>query len=327
MSDNSAGQSITQEFSKFKTYVSDTISQQARDYESALAVIIPSDPTVDDMPRVRRETADFYQPIVDQVKNEFTDSLEKTQIAGIPVLTIVPKNYKKANDKKCIFYIHGGAYVLGDPESLLMLSAPVAYHSGIKVYSIDYRLAPEHPYPAAADDCFKVYTELLKLYKPVNLALYGDSAGGALTLVTALRASRKGLALPAAMVLSSPWADITKTGDSYYLLEGWDCLIHYEMNLRKAAEVYAGNNDGKNPDISPLYADYPAKFPPTLIITGTRDLLLSSCARLQRVMKRAGIEVHLDVWEGMWHDFIGFPFLPESQEAMKEIAAFMTARI
>lgn len=327
MTENISSQGDAAQPGKFKTYVSDTVSRQARDYQREQAVIVPSDPTIDNMPEVRKATAELYQPLVDQAKQKFVDRLERTELAGVPVLTIVPKNYNTSNDGKCILYIHGGAYVMGDPLSLLMFTAPLAYHACIKVCSVDYRLAPEHPYPAAADDCFKVYSELLKQYHPQNLALCGDSAGGALSLVTALRASRMGMALPAVMALSSPWADIAKTGDSYHLLEGWDCLIHYEMNLRKPAEAYAGNNDWNDPGISPLYADYPAKFPPVLIITGTRDLLLSCCARLQRVMKRAGIEVHLDVWEGMWHDFVGFPFLPECDEAFKEIAAFVASRL
>ncbi|MDD5311912.1 MAG: alpha/beta hydrolase [Dehalococcoidia bacterium] len=327
MTENISSQGDAAKPRKFKTYVSDTVSRQARDYQRDQAVIVPSDPTVDNMPDVRKATAELYQPLIDEAKQKFVERLESTEIAGVPVLTIVPKNYNTSNEGKCIFYIHGGAYVMGDPLSLLMFTAPLAYHAGIKISSVDYRLAPEHPYPAAADDCFNVYGELIKRYRPQNLALCGDSAGGALSLVTALRASRRGMALPAVMALSSPWADITKTGDSYHLLEGWDCLIQYEMNLGKPAEVYAGNTDWKDPDISPLYADYPAEFPPVLIVSGTRDLLLSCCARLQRVMKRAGIEVHLDVWEGMWHDFIGFPFLPECREALKEIAAFITSRI
>ena len=301
--------------------IPNTISKQAQNFLKIIP-LFATDPSLDNWPKVKEATYKFYEKLNTDLKAKFVEKLEVLDISGVPVNVITPKNYDSADDTRAIYYIHGGAYVLFSTQTTFGTWAPLSYESGLKIYAVDYRLAPEHPYPAAPDDCYSVYRELIKRYEPGRLGLFGDSAGGALALVTALRASERGLPLPAAMVLSSPWADITKTGDSYYTNEGLDIVIHYEINLRKSAEVYAGKYDMKNPEISPVYADYPRNFPPTMILTGTRDLLLSCCVRLNRKMKSAGIPVELNAFEGMWHDHIGFPDMPETDEAFADITTF-----
>jgi len=306
---------------RFHDNIPNTISQQAQDFMK-IAVLFDVDPSREDWPEVKKATYKFYEQLNADTKARYVEKLETLDISGVRVSVITPKNYDSANDTRAICYIHGGAYVLFSPQTTFGTYAPLGFRSGLKIYAIDYRLAPEHPYPAAPDDCFAVYRELVKKYSPDSLGLFGDSAGGALALVTALRAHKQGVPLPAAIILSSPWVDITKSGDSYYTNEGLDIVIHYERNLRKAAEVYAGNRDMKDPEISPIYADFPRDLPPTMILTGTRDLFLSNCVRFYRAMKRAGIKVELNAWEGMWHDHIGFPDLPETDEAFADFAAF-----
>jgi len=306
---------------RFRENIPDTISRQAQDFMKT-AVLFDIDPSLEDWPKVKKAIYKFYEQLNTDIKARYVEKLETLDVSGVPVSVITPKNYDSANDTRAIYYIHGGAYVLFSPQTTFGTYAPLAFRSGIKIYAIDYRLAPEHPYPAAPNDCFAVYRKLIKKYSPNSLGLFGDSAGGALALVTALRAHKQGLHLPAAMVLSSPWVDITKSGDSYYSNEGLDIVIHYEMNLRKAADVYAGNGDIKDPEISPIYANFPRDLPPTMILTGTRDLFLSNCVRLYRAMKHADIKVELNAWEGMWHDHIGFPDLPETDEAFADFAGF-----
>ena len=312
---------------KFKTFVSNTVSPEARYFQTTLAEIWCFDSTKDDMPSVRNKLVQGFKPLVESVKSGCVESLENIEIDGVPVLVTTPKGYNKENDHKCIYYIHGGGYTVLDPTTMLVLSGPIALQAGIKTYSVDYRLAPEYPFPAAVDDCMSVYRELVKRFKSESIAFLGDSAGGTLSLVTALKASQQNLPLPAALVLSSPGADMYEAGDTGHILEGWDCVISMDRCAIKMAEAYAGKHDLNNPDISPLYAQYPTKFPPVFIITGTRDILLSNCARLQRVLRNTGIEVRMDVWEGMWHDFIAVPFIPEAQEAAKEMGDYIKARL
>ena len=312
---------------KFKTFVSNTISPEARNFQTTMAEIWCFDSTRDDMPGIRNKLVQDFKPLVELVKSTCVESLENIEIDGVPVLVTTPKGYNKANDHKCIYYIHGGGYTVLDPTTMLVLSGPIALVAGIKTYSVDYRLAPEYPFPAAVDDCMSVYRELVKRFKSESIALLGDSAGGTLSLVTALKASQQNLPLPAALALSSPATALNEVDDSQHILEGWDCGLSRDRCVLKMFEAYAGKQDPKNPDISPIYAQYPAKFPPTFIITGTRDLLLSNCARLQRLLINTGIEVRMEVWEGMWHDFLLLPFIPEAQEAAKEIGDYIKAKL
>ena len=153
----------------------------------------------------------------------------------------------------------------------------------------------------------------------------GDSAGGNLSLATVLSAMADGLPPPAALALFSPWSDLTDSGDSIRTLEGIDPDLEFDGYLGRAAAAYAGERDTSDAEISPLYAELPENFPATVISTGTRDLLLSDCARLHLALKRAGVPATLNVWEGMWHDFEFYPEIPEGQESLAEMAGFLAA--
>jgi acetyl esterase/lipase len=256
-----------------------------------------------------------------RAKYDFTETA--TNIGGTPVLEIIPENYPVENHDKVLIYIHGGAYTFGSAKSTVGCSIQMAHFSGLKVLSIDYGLAPEHPFPEGLDQCLAVYRELLKTYSPDKIGVFGDSAGGALVLAMVLKARDEGLAMPAAVALLSPWTDITPTGDTYYTLEGIDPVLNYEKNLRHSANAYAGKRDKKHPLISPIYADYSKGFPTTLIHIGTREIFMSNAARLQRKMLDANVDVHLTLWEGMWHVFQYIPPITrESKAAYIDLSKF-----
>ncbi len=173
--------------------------------------------------------------------------------------------------------------------------------------------------PQGLEQGLAVYQALATHYGAAALTVSGESAGGGLALSLLLRVTEK----PAKAALMSPWSDLTKTGDTLSTLVGNDPWLHYELTLEPAARAYAGARALDNPDVSPLYADFPADFPKTLITTGTRDLFLSDCARLSTKLRAAGIACELRVWEGMWHVFEFEAHLPEADLSLTEIARFI----
>jgi epsilon-lactone hydrolase len=250
-------------------------------------------------------------------------SVEDERIAGVPLKWLTPQAAAAQKDARIAIYIHGGGYVAGGPLDPTVVT--LTHQTGLRTVSIDYRLAPEHPFPAGRDDCLAVYRELVRRFGAHNIVMYGGSAGGGMVLSTVLAARDAGLALPAALALLSPWSDLTRSGDSYYANEGRDPILNWP-GLQASAQAYAAGKDPRLPGLSPVYADYGPGFLPTLITTGTRDLFLSNCVRLYRSLRRAGVNADLQVWEGMWHSFEGFTsMMPESKEALAVISAHLTA--
>lgn len=271
----------------------------------------------------RLQEAKTLQPYTDALREQWTASVEKSEIGGVPVQVVTPR--KLLSEDRAGIYLHGGAYVLGAPFT--KIPAVLASELGMRVYCVDYRLAPENPFPAGLEDALAVFRSLLARFGPGRLVVFGDSAGGGLALATLLKAGELGLAMPAAVALISPWCDLTRSGDSFDTLGGWDPLLqYYELDLAEAARVYAGGRDLKSPLLSPLYAESWKGFPPVLISTGTRDLLQSLAARLRRELARGGVDVRLNLWEGMWHVFEAYP-VPEADESLKEVAAFLRVRM
>jgi acetyl esterase/lipase len=279
--------------------------------------------TAEIVQKVRAQQAKELQPYNEALRQQWTASVEKAEIAGVPVLVVTPK--KLLAEDRAGIYLHGGAYAFGNPFT--KIPAVLAAELGMRVYCVDYRLAPEHPFPAGLDDAVAVYRSLIARFGTERLAVFGDSAGGGLTLAMLLKAGQIGVAMPAAIALFSPWCDLTRSGDSFDTLAGWDPLLqYYELDLAEAVRVYAGANDLKSPLLSPLYASAWKGFPPTMISTGTRDLFQSLCARLRRELVRAGVDARLNLWEGMWHVFEAYP-VPEGEESLIEVAAFLRARM
>lgn len=251
-------------------------------------------------------------------------AVKNKTIAGVNTYLVTPKEIDPHFENRLFIYIHGGAYVFGGGYASVSEAAMIASTSNIKVLSVDYRMPPSHPFPAAVDDVLAVYKSLLNTMSPKSLAIGGTSAGGGLSLASIHKFKSEGLAVPAALYLGTPWADLTDSSDSLHTNEGIDrILVTYDGALKAAAELYAGEYDLKHPLISPVYGNFEG-FPPTYLVTGTRDMLLSDTARVHRKLKVAGVTADLNVYEGLSH--AGYAFnvgSPESQQTYSELSDFL----
>lgn len=266
-----------------------------------------------DIPRQRRgmELLRFVRPKPKDVK------LKAAEGCPLPAKWAIPDRLTAG---KAILYTHGGSYVSGSPETHIPIVCRLAQASRFAVLAYDYRLAPEHPYPAALDDAVAAFDFLLMQgYDPSDIVVCGDSAGGGLTLALVMALRDRGRALPAAVCVISPWTDLTESGDSHYEKAETDPLISSE-ELREAAVLYAGGEDLKNPYLSPLFGNF-AGFPPTLIQTGGDEVLLDDSRRLVDRMRADGADVSFALYEGLWHVFHMFD-VPEAFEAIGSIAQF-----
>ena len=194
---------------------------------------------------------------------------------------------------------------------------------GFKVISVDYRMPPEAYFPAALDDGMAAYKHALKTTPAKNIAIFGTSAGGALTLEMVLRAKQLGLPMPAAIAPGTPMSDVTKVGDTFHTNELVDnVLVSRDGFCDAGAKVYSAGHDMKDPLISPVYGDMTG-FPPTILTSGTRDLLLSNTVRVHRKLRQAGIEAVLQVYEGQSHaHYLRDDSAPETREVFAEISGF-----
>ena len=247
-------------------------------------------------------------------------NIEQSTIAGVTVRTITPDSLPASKAQKVLINLHGGGYTMFSGKYSVIEGLGLARAGNYKVVAVDYRMPPLHPFPAAVDDGVAVYEALLEQYAAADIGIFGASAGGGLTAAVIVAARDKGLPLPAAAVLNTPWSDLSKTGDSYYANEGVDPILSsYDGSLGAMAKLYAGDAGLKHPLVSPVYADYTPGFPPTMLVTGTRDLLLSPTVRLHRALRAAGVDAELHVFEAMWH---GFNTVPEGAIAQAEAVAF-----
>jgi len=253
------------------------------------------------------------------------NTIVETQIAGLPVHIVTPEGMPAGNNDKVLINLHGGSF--NADSGSYSESIPVAGFSKIKVVSVLYRLAPEHPFPAAVDDGIAVYKELLKTYKPAHIAIYGTSAGASLTGEIAVRLKQLGLPMPAALGLFSTLDNFAFMDDSWsmYTLRG--LAGHLEPpDGSKHDPYYVGSTDLKDPVLSPIYADLRG-LPPALFITSERDALLSATANLHRAYLRAGVDARLVVFDALPHAFWYDPNLPESIEASHIMADFFAKQL
>jgi acetyl esterase/lipase len=246
-----------------------------------------------------------------------------TVIAGVKCYIVEPKDMPARNRNRLLVHVHGGGYVLGPGLSATREAILLAGFGGFKIISIDYRMPPDFPYPAAMDDAMAVWKIAVTMADPKNMAIFGTSTGGGMTLAMVLRAKDEHLPLPAAIAPGTPWSDLTDTGDSYKTNEWVDnILVTWNGWLGDAAKLYAGRHDLKEPYLSPIYGDFHG-FPPAILTTGTRDLFLSNTVRTHRKLRRAGVEADLNVYEGQSHaEYYVDPDAPETKEAMTDIANF-----
>lgn len=223
--------------------------------------------------------------------------------------------------KQVIMHCHGGGYSTGSSLYARTLTAKLASCTGMEVLSFDYRLAPEHPYPAALEDAMKVWDYLMRMgYGARDVILTGDSAGGNLALALTLKLKEEGRFLPRGLVLMSPWTDLTSSGESFVTKKDVDPVLT-NAYLERMIHVYAKGQDLTNPYVSPLFGDFRG-FPPTYVQVGENEILLSDATRLVERLKQAGAVAKLDVFENMWHVFQMSPF-KTAYEAMDKNVAFI----
>lgn len=228
--------------------------------------------------------------------------------------------------EKVIFYTHGGGYGMGDLISSRALIAPIAKKTGIRVFSFEYRLAPEHPFPAAFDDAKEAYEYVLgQGYSPGNIIAFGESAGGGLAVSNILRLIAKGKEAPQCLVTISPWSDLTATGQTYFLNEDKDPLLRGKY-LKRLADSYVGDDSPLNPYISPAFASYDDRFPPTLIQAGSDEVLLDDSKLLYNAMKDGGVDVDIEIYPKMWHVFHIWQ-IEESDKAITAIDEFIKRKV
>lgn len=281
----------------------------------ALAFFAPSGNELD-IPRARG-TLERYAKIFKPLGKVDVTRLDADRV---PTAWIVPSGLET---KRIVLYLHGGGYNAGSITSHLPLTSNIAMAAKARVLAIDYRLAPEHLFPAAVEDALAAYQWLLKeSTQAKQIVVAGDSAGGGLTLSLLLTLREKGLPQPAAAVCLSPWTDLTCSGES------WAANAKVDFMLKKgstfnAAKLYLGDADLRSPLASPLYAD-PAGLPPLLIQVGSEEVLLSDSILFAEKARLAGVDVTLENWKGMQHVWqYAASMLPEARQAVARIGEFV----
>ncbi len=246
--------------------------------------------------------------------------IEQVDANGVPAEWVSASN---ADTERVLLYLHGGAYVLGSFKSHRDLVARLSAASGIRGLLIDYRLAPEHVFPAAIDDALTAYSWLLAQgTKPEHIVVGGDSAGGGLTLALLQTLRDKNVPMPAGAVLLSPWTDLVGTVQSRTTHEAADPWISGQA-ITFVSGMYAGTEDVHNPLISPIHADLHG-FPPLFIHVGNDEVLLDDSRQVEEHAKAANVPVELTVWDGMWHVFQVFAYvLPEGQQSIEQMGTFI----
>ena len=242
-----------------------------------------------------------------------------TEIGKVPVYVGEPDTMPPANRDKALIHFHGGALVLLGGEPVRHFAADEAASTHGKVYAVDYRNPPDHPYPAALDDSVAVYRELLKTYPAGKIAISGVSGGGNLAVAMVLKARDLGMPLPVAVGLFSPEVDLTESGDSFQTNREIDTVLN--GTLVASNTLYAGGHDLADPYVSPLFGDFTKGFPPTFVQSGTRDLFLSNAVRIHRRLRDADVDAELHIWEALPHAFFGGA--PEDLEPHVEFRRFL----
>ena len=276
--------------------------------------------TPEDLPEIRGFLKEVYHPRAERALARHAVNVTHMTIAGRQAIKIKPS--AGPEPAKTLLYFYGGGHITGYPEQDLSITAALADYAEINVIAPEYRLAPEHPYPSAVEDAFKVYQQLLKTVSASDLMIAGESAGGNLALALVHRLKTLGMPLPAKMALLSPWCDLRPENAYGGEPQDFDPTINLG-NLFRAAKFYAGNHDPRHPEISPLFGNFEPPYPETKITTGSRDRLLFDCLRLVTTMRASGLRPRLEIWPDMGHVFEFYDELPEADNSLREIAEFL----
>ena len=258
-------------------------------------------------------------PMLQAMRPDAAVTVEDRTIADVRVFDVIPAGLA-ADDRTIVLDMHGGGLFLCGGDLCRLMAESVALRLGRRVWSVDYRMPPDHPYPAALDDGIAVYRALLQERDTSDIVFHGASAGGNLVPALILRARDEGLPMPAVAYLNTPEVDLTESGDSFATNRGLDISSLMQVNL-----LYADGEDLRHPHISPLFGDFSKGFPPTVLTTGTRDLFLSNTVRMHRALRDAGIPAELHVCEAGGHG--GFPGAPEGESIMRDVRGFIAATL
>jgi acetyl esterase/lipase len=270
--------------------------------------------------KIKAAADEQYAAAVKRLASTLRAGVETIRTGGATIHVATPETMVKQD---CAYLdFHGGALVFGGGEACRVQARMQADQHGVLCYGVDYRMPPEHPYPAALDDAMAAYRYVLELHAPSRIVIGGRSAGGNLAVAMLLRARDEGLPLPAGLVLLSPEVDLTESGDSFQVNQMVDVVL--PGSLMRNNELYAGGADLSHPYLSPLFGDLTG-FPPTFLQSGTRDLFLSNAVRMHRALRRAGVDAELHIFEAMPHG--GFQGdTPEDHELAAEVSRFVKAR-
>jgi len=279
-----------------------------------------------DLAARRKSTDEWRARDSAEAKRLYPVNVQEMTIAGVRTDIITPVSMPDANRSRVLINLHGGGF--NSDSGSLIEGIPICNLTKMKVVSVYYRLAPENPFPAGVDDVVAVYKELLKTYPPRNIGLFGTSAGAILSAEVTVKLKQLGLPSPGALGFFSGLADFSRTSDSQQLfaLNGFSGNIEPQTPNSAHDSFYFGNSDPRDPVLSPLFADLHG-FPPTLLVTGTRDLLLSNTAIFHLALLRAGVDARLLVYEAMPHAFWYHFDFPETKACLEMMAQFLDQHV
>ena len=299
------------------------VSAEARRWLDGLSHTQPGD---ESLQRRRERTDEWRAKDSAEALKYYPVTIKETNIAGVRVDRISPLRIPPENRRRVLINLHGGGF--NSDSGSRIEGDPIANLTRIEVVSVYYRLAPENPFPAAVDDVVAVYEELLKTYKPANIGMFGTSAGGILTCEVAVKLKQLGLPLPGALGVLSALGDYSRVSDTRQLftLDGFPGNLQPVDSAHLPNDAYVGTTDRRDPVLSPLFADLHG-MPPTLFISGTRDMLLGDTATLQRAMLKAGVDARLVVFDALPHAFWYHFELPETHEALQLLARFLDEKV
>jgi acetyl esterase/lipase len=266
------------------------------------------------------------EPFAEMVCSSPKVKIEVERTGTCESYVVTRRNGADADTRKINFFLHGGGWVCFGGRTAVLPAAAMAHSFGGVVYAPDYRMPPDHYFPAALDDCLSAYKHVLDRFGPQSVLVMGESAGGNLAAALMLRARDEGLAPPCGLFLNTPVLDLTHSSDS--LSTNWGVDVVLSGGVKGLADFYRNGADPSDPYLSPLLGDLSRGFPPTYIRTGTRDLLLSDSVRMHAALRKAGVEADLYVGEAMPHG--GFiilgPETPEDVDARNDLARWLGRR-
>jgi monoterpene epsilon-lactone hydrolase len=301
-----------------------SVSDAARRFLATPSPPFP-EPELSDTAGWRQRVADvdrMFAPLVSLTLANAAADIRREDLAGAVVWVGTP--HKVRHPDWAHLAIHGGSWVFLGGDYVKADAASQAADLGCTTYSLDYRMPPDHPFPAALDDAYAAYGEMIKRHDPKKIAISGSSAGGAIAAGLVLKARDNGLPMPGAVVLLTGSIDMTRSGDTIHAHDGIDNVLR---PFGKAGMLYANGHDLTDPYLSPLFGDFAQGFPPTLLQSGTRDLLLSDSVRLHRKLLQGGNQAELHIWEAMPHGGFGGGvsgvFAPEDLEIKAQVLTFL----